>query len=336
MTIQENVCQKVGRNNLEVPRHLINSIIVLKPVQTFSINITKPFNCLYTLWKPSHFFTGLEVHSKKCSWRTFRLNKKIFTAVRMYLSGDHLIVKVFANRKLSKEQLIYIQQHIKRSYGLDERYKLPKKIVATNEYVRNIFSKLRGTRISCPENIFEISIVSLLLQNTNISRTTTMFKKLIERYGRLVMFDQMSLYTFYSPDDLLSVSEDELKEYCRLGYRAKYIKNYADFFSKNDESELRKLSKDNLLTLLETIKGVGTYTSNIVASSALRDTKAIPFDAWNRKILASRLYAADPDDTDVLKIRINNDFGEYAGLIAMYVIENEYINNPVVPLLNEN
>lgn len=334
MTIQENGYQKVGKNNLSSPQHLIDSAIHLKLIQTITIGVSKPFNRLYTLWKPSHFFTGLEAHSAESSWRTFRIDKVTFAAAKMYLMGDSLVVEVFANIGLSDAQLLNLRAHIIHSYGLTESYDLPPQVVEVNPYVKAFYPKLLGTRISCPENFFEISIVSLLLQNTNISRTTSMFRNLIERYGRLVIFDEMALFTFYSPEDVLAATEEELKELCRLGYRAKYIKNYSDFFSKNDDADLQKLDKEKLLTLLETIKGVGKYTSNIVASSALRDTKAIPFDAWNRKILASKLYSVNPADPESLWTRINEDFGEFAGLIAMYVIESEYIDKPVVPLLS--
>lgn len=334
MMIQENGYQKVGRNNLISPQQLIDSAVHLKRVQTLSISIIKPFNRLYTLWKPSHFFTGLEVHSAECSWRTFRIDKETFAAAKMYFQGDCLVVEVFTNIELSDAQFSNLREHIIRSYGLMEPYNLPSQVVEENSHVKTLSPKLIGTRISCPESIFEISIVSLLLQNTNISRTTSMFRNLIERYGRLVIFDEMALFAFYSPEDVLVITEEELRDLCRLGYRAKYIKNYSDFFSKNNETDLRKLDKEELLTLLETIKGVGTYTSNIVASSALRDTKAIPFDAWNRKILASKLYDADPSDAETLRARINGDFGAFAGLIAMYVIENEYIDKPVVPLMS--
>lgn len=333
MTTQENEYQKVGRNNLEVPAHLVNFAITLKRVRTLSVELAQPFNYLYTLWKPSHFYTGLEVHSGSCSWRTFRLSKEIYTAAKMFVSGNILVAEVFANDELDEERLMQLRGQIIRSYGLNEVYDVPEQIAEVNKYVKEFFPNLWGTRISCPEDFFEISIISLLLQNTNISRTTTMFRKLIEYYGSLVVFDDVALYSFYSPEDILSVTEEELKESCRLGYRAKYIRNYADFFSTNKESELRKLSKKELLATLETIKGVGTYTSSIVASSALRDTEAIPFDAWNRKILASRLYGTDSADTEALRARIVSDFGKYAGLIAMYVIENEYIDKPVVPLI---
>lgn len=329
---QENGYQKVGKNNLIVPQRLVDLSIVLKPVYTFIISVSQPFNRLYTLWKPSHFYTGLEIHSADCSWRTFRVDSKTFAAAKMYLQRDDLVIEIFANTVLNECQISDLREHVIRSYGLTDTYHIPAHIVEINPHVKAFFPKLQGTRISCPENIFEISIISLLLQNTNISRTTTMFKNLMERYGRIVIFDGMALYTFYSPQDLLTVTDNELKE-CRLGYRAKYIRNYAEFFSQHHENELRKLSKEDLLALLETIKGVGTYTSSIVASSALRDTKAIPFDAWNRKILASRLYGTDFTDTEALKMHIIRDFGDFSGLIAMYVIENEYIEKPVVPLL---
>lgn len=335
MTILENEYLKVGRNNLDVPLHLVESAISLQHVKTLSLRVVKPFNCLYTFWKPSHFFTGLEVHSPNCSWRSFRVDSETFTAAKMIFQDDEIKIEIYANKKLTLEQVADLQKHIISSYGLDEGYELPQQIIDANRHVSNFLPMLYGTRISCPEYFFEISIVSLLLQNTNISRTTSMFRKLIEHYGKLVLFDGMALFSFYSPEDVLTATEEKIKENCRLGYRAKYIRNYADFFSKNSELELRKLGKEELLSLLETIKGVGKYTSNIVASSALRDTKAIPFDSWNRKILASRLYDADSLDTEYLRVQIEKDFGEFSGLIAMYVIENEYIGNPVVPLLKE-
>ncbi len=334
MMIQEKEYQKVGKNNLHVPMHLVNSIISLKYIQTLKIKIKRPFNFLYTFWKPSHFFTGLEVHSGTCSWRTFRLSKNTYTATKMYEDNDFLVVEIFANKELSSDIISHLEEHIVYSYGLNENYEIPERLIVLNKYVNELFPKLRGTRISCPESIFEISVISLLLQNTNISRTSSMFRKLIEQYGKLVIFDDVVLFTFYSPEDILLVLEDELKEKCRLGYRAKYFKNYADFFSKNRETELRRLTKSDLLNSLETIKGVGPYTSNIVAASALRDRKAIPLDAWNRKILASGLYSIDYLEKGDLLKRITSDFEEYSGLIAMYVIEYEYLDKPVVPLIS--
>jgi len=89
-----------------------------------------------------------------------------------------LFAEVFANDELDEERLMQLRGQIIRSYGLNEVYDVPEQIAEVNKYVKGFLPNLWGTRISCPENFFEISIVSLLLQNTNISRTTTMFRKL--------------------------------------------------------------------------------------------------------------------------------------------------------------
>lgn len=323
----------VGKNNLMAPVNLYENAIHLGCRTETSVAITMPFNKLYSLWKPSHFYTGLEIHSHEFSWRTFRLHDNTITGLKMHVRGNELIAEVYSKEPLTADQIENVQRILKRSYGTDEPLNIPKSIIDANQHVKELFPSFKGTRISCPENLFEISVVSLLLQNTNISRTTSMFSNLVRYYGKLVLFDGIALFAFFAPSDFSSATESELKEKCRLGYRAKYILNYADFFQLHKDNELRTLEREELLSMLKTIKGVGPYTSNIVASSALRDKTAIPFDSWNRKILAEKLYSSDPNDLADLHSRIVNDFGEYAGLISMYVIENEYKDNPVVPLM---
>lgn len=332
---QENGYRKVGKNKLNVPEEMLNSAIDLSVVTSFSIEVIKPYNFLYSLWKPSHFYTGLEMHSGNISWRSFRVNQSLFTVVKMLYGDCELYVDVYSNRDLNSNECKQLKDWIINAYGLNERYSVPDEVANKNKYVKNLWKFFKGTRISCPENFFEISIISLLLQNTTITRTTTMFHNLIKHYGYLVRFEDKALFSFYSPEELISVTESELREKCRLGYRAKYIANYANFFSNYNDNDLRKLNKDTLLNLLQEIKGVGIYTANVVASSALRDTQAIAFDSWNRKILANKLYNIECDDVDILKDKMFNDFGVYAGIIALYVVENEYKDNPVVSLIDE-
>jgi endonuclease III len=326
---------KIGVNNLEVPDKFLKTQINLEFQKKFIMTTAEPFNFRYSFWKPSHFYTGLEAHSLTHSYRTFRFNTQTYTAIDAYQTDNLLNIDIYANKKLLPIEIDTLYSHIIYSYGLLEINKLSCKIIAKNKQIKEIIKKFIGTRISCPETLFEISVVSLLLQNTTISRTTTMFRKLIEDYGSVVKFRNIALFSFYSPDDLFEVTETKLKKNCRLGYRAKYIINYAKFFVLNHELDLRKLDKQALLEKLQTIKGVGPYTSNVVASHALRDKKIIPLDSWNRKILSETIYNTAMLDKEELRQLLIDDFGDYAGLIALYVIENEYIDNPVVKLIDE-
>lgn len=325
---------KLGRNNLIVSDKLAHSLVTMKMRSKISIVMPSDLNYLYTFWKPSHFYTGLEVHSGKCSWRTFREGTDLHVGVKMFPKGNNLSVEIFSNKILTNEQIAQIKKRIVRSYGLSEKIRIPSSVISKNKFIKKIYPQFKGTRISCPESFFEISIISLLLQNTTISRTTTMFRKLMERYGRLVEFDDVVLFNFYAPSDVLSISEEELKLECRLGYRAKYIHNYAEFFCDHSEISLRKMSKEEIISALQRIKGVGTYTSNVVSASALRDSSSIPLDSWNRKILSLSLYNYENLSPECLMNNMNSDFGDIAGLIALYAIEYEYISKPVVPLLS--
>jgi 3-methyladenine DNA glycosylase/8-oxoguanine DNA glycosylase len=324
---------KIGINQLDVPSQNVNAVVILNFQKSFKIIPEQPYNFQYSMWKPSHFYTGLEVHSSKYSWRTMRFDLNTFAAFVAHEQKNYIEFCLYANTHLSEYAIEKIKKRIIYSYGLHEPCNIPKKITGKNNYVKTVYTKYSGTRISCPENIFEISIISLLLQNTTIKRTTSMFRNLIENYGKLVKINDIVLYVFFHPMDLINIKETELKEKCRLGYRAKYIKNYATFFNNNYEDDLWKLSKAELLEKLQTIKGVGPYTSNVVASHALRDTQAVSLDSWNRKILSKNIYNREPIEKDELNDMLCRDFDKYAGIISTYIIENVYSENPVVPLL---
>jgi 3-methyladenine DNA glycosylase/8-oxoguanine DNA glycosylase len=327
---------KMGKNQLEVSEKLFQESLKLEFQQELIAMITEPFNFRYSLWKPSHFYTGLEAHSLTHSYRTFRLAQDVYTAIESYEQEGIIHIKIYANSFLPEDMIQSLYHQFIYSYGIQEAYTIPKWVIEKYEPTKEIIKRFYGTRISCPESLFEIAVVSLLLQNTTITRTVQMFKNLIEQYGKVVQFNNIALFSFYTPEELLLVTERELKKYCRLGYRAKYIINYAQYFTCNKSLQAEGMDKKTLLSNLQTIKGVGPYTATVITSSALRDTSAIPLDSWNRKILSKVIYQQDSIDKQNLYDMLIKDFENYAGLVSLYVIENEYKDDPVVPLLDED
>jgi hypothetical protein len=74
----------------------------LYQVDTLKLNYSLPFNFRYTFWKPSHFRTDLECHSKSVSWRTFRFGQTL-CGIRFEIERKELIASVFANDSWSQE-----------------------------------------------------------------------------------------------------------------------------------------------------------------------------------------------------------------------------------------
>ncbi len=323
----------IGRNNIEVPKKSIGSIIQLTYQETYIISVLEPFCFRYSLWKPSHFYTGLEVHSETESWRSFRLKNDLFVIAKMFMIDNMFYAEIFSNQKMNEADHNKLRKRLIHSYGLQEKNYIDYKLL---NMIGDDLYDLYGMRISCPENYFEISVLSLILQNTTVKRTTDMLKLLLDTYGRLVECENIILKVFFTPDELIGISEENLKTICKLGYRARFIKNYAAFFSDNHEGVLEELDEISLINKLQTIKGVGPYTSNVIASHVMRSKTAIPLDCWNRKILGKVLYQDETIEGQKLLRNMSDDFQGICGVIALYIIENQFKNCPVTSLIDES
>lgn len=303
----------------------------LRLVDELEFKVRKPFNFRLTLWKPSHFRTDLENHTKLMTRRTFRLGET-FTAVQMQMKGNTFVAKVFASGKWTDTLRSRLSRRLDAAYGLSEDISGFLQSAQVTPVTRSAATKLAGMKISCPENLFEISVLSLLMQNTTIQRSTQMLELLLIHYGAVVQVNDWSLRTFFSPKEILQISESELRTVCRLGYRAKYLPRFANFFASNKDEDLITMNTDVLKAEIQKIKGVGPYTANIVASHALRDPSALPLDVWNRKILAKALFDSNSADPARIRQQLESIFPGCAGLAALYLIEYEYFDSPLAPL----
>jgi len=305
--------------------------LALKKKETIRLPIQKPFHFRCTLWKPSHFSTDLEQHTATRTWRTFRFGAELF-GVRFDKRDDYLLLHIFSKNKLSDESRARLIRRIETAYGLSEDlsefYKAARTLPALVRPIR----ALKGMRISCPESIFEIAIISLLLQNTTIQRSTQMTRNVLQRFGRSVSFDGRTLWCFPSPADLAGVPEDILRTECRLGYRAKYLPAFAQFFLANDDDALRELKREEVILTLQSIKGVGPYTAGVIASHALRDPDALALDVWNTKLAGKAFFGRENIKPDHVRKFLQRQVPGHAGLALLYLVESEYLKSPMTTL----
>lgn len=308
------------------PRALIH-------VDTLRLPVRQPFNFRYTLWKPSHFATGLEQHSQDTTWRTFRVDD-LLCGVVLHMDGDDAVrAEVYADGVWRETGRTRLTARLTHSYGLDEDIAA---FIARAEQVppmREPLKALAGMRQSCPENLFEIAIISLLLQNATVARTTQMMTNLLDHYGRVVEFDGVTLKAFFRPDEIAGMDEATFRGRDRLGYRAKYIGRFAEFFASRDLGLADHTDKAELVREFQTIKGVGPYTAAIIAGHAVRDPSALALDVWNRKLLAKRFLDVDDAEAGVVMAEMTRLFPGYEELAGLYVIEDTYRAQAVVELV---
>ncbi|WP_030303234.1 hypothetical protein [Streptomyces katrae] len=308
------------------------TLLHLDHADTLQLPVTGdgPFNILHTLWKPSHYATGLEAHTRESSWRTFRVGD-LTAGVRLRYEDRTVIADIHTDGDYKPHHREQLTARLIASYGLDEDAAAFTALAEQVPAMREPLAALAGMRQSCPEDYFEIAVIALLLQNTTVSRTTTMTRNLLTHHGKLVHFDGITLRAWFTPAELAAVTAATLKEKDRLGYRANSLPAFAAFFTDHTSDEL---AGEDLVEVFQEIKGVGPYTAAVMASHASRDPSVFGIDVWNRKILARRIFdAADADPTAITR-RMNDLFPGHAGTAALYLVEHEYLNAPVAPLLD--
>lgn len=308
-------------------------IRALVHVDTLRLPVKRPFNFRYTLWKPSHFATGLEQHNQDTSWRTFRIGELLCGVVMTMDNADTLRAEVYSDGSWHETARDRLASRLTHSYGLDEDISAFVALAQRVEAMREPLAALAGMRQSCPENLFEIATISLLLQNATIARTTQMMTNLLNHYGQLAKFDGLTLKAFFTPEEITGIDEAAFRERDRLGYRAKYIGRFAEFFRKHDPNEVDHADKAELMRQFQEIKGVGPYTAAIIAGHAVRDPSALGLDVWNRKLLAQRLFGLDDTEARAVMTEMTRLFPRYEGLAALYFIEETYRKRALVELV---
>lgn len=244
--------------------------------------------------------------------------------------------EVYSDGAWSSHQRSHLTARLIHAYGFDEDISGFVTQAESVPQMREPLAALTGMRQSCPENLFEIATVSLLLPNATVARTTQMMTNLLDHYGKVVEFDGVQLKAFFTPTEIAGTGEAAFREQDRLGYRAKYIGRFVEFFAEHDPDAVDQSGKADLMAEFQTIKGVGPYTAAVIAGHAVRDHAALGLDVWNRKLLAQRFLGVEDAEPDTVSAEMHRLFPGYEGLAALYVVEDVYRHQAVVRLVQSN
>src|SRR5690349_21710946 len=135
--------------------------IALDPVDSFELKPSTPFDFRHTIWKPSHFSTGLEQHSSVKSWRTFRIADQLCGLVMSMTDAGTLRLDVHSQPTWTAEHSARLARRVTHSYGLDEDLTEFVELASKSDAMGHALDLFCGMRQSCPENLFEIAIISL-------------------------------------------------------------------------------------------------------------------------------------------------------------------------------
>ncbi len=155
----------------------------------------------------------------------------------------------------------------------------------------------------------------IISQNNNIPRIKSLVETLAREYGdKIEAYSVGDFYSFPSAQKIADAGIDKLRE-LKVGFRAPYIHDAATKVASGeiDLDALDRLSTDELLKALMSIKGVGLKVASCVALFAYGRLDCFPIDVWVKRVL-DKYY---PDGFD------HTSLPNTAGLVQQYLFYYE-------------
>lgn len=207
-----------------------------------------------------------------------------------------------------------------RSYfDIDRDYAdIKNKLKATDERLISAIDAKGGVRI-LNQDFFETLISFIISQNKQIPHIKQIVHTLSERYGDEVVVEGNKHYLFPTVEQLLAVSEDELRD-CKVGFRAPYIRDAVEKVADGtiSEQELRAMTQRNCMEKLMTIKGVGAKVANCVMLFSLGHRATFPVDVWMKRIMEYMYFDGETKKEEIEKLAYEM-YGEYSGYAQQYL-----------------
>ncbi|RPI26812.1 MAG: hypothetical protein EHM70_18540 [Chloroflexota bacterium] len=190
-----------------------------------------------------------------------------------------------------------------------------------------ILAKWRGMRPLNYSSLYEYLMIAIVLQNATVRRSVNMMQVLLETYGTLLSFDGKELYCFWEPDDIVAVTEEQLRA-LKVGYRAKSIKRVTDAFAGGqvDELELRKKSREDQRQALLDLYGIGPASVGYILFDVFHHLDELNYiSPWEQKIYSRLFFGQVPESPvparDLLAF-FNERYAEYRMLAVHYFWED--------------
>ena len=214
---------------------------------------------------------------------------------------------------------------IEEYFDLNRNYEEIKNILSNiDESMATSIKYGEGIRI-LNQDLWEMIISFIISANNNIPRIKGIIERLSTKYGKEIIWEGKSYYTFPTPNELRDVT---VEDYRKLGLGFRDIRLYETVHMVLDgKVDLEKiaLEKDTLKVReqLLCLSGVGPKVADcILLFSTLKRLEVFPIDVWVRRVM-NDLYIKNPDENKVNKKEIERlateKFGNLAGIAQQYL-----------------
>lgn len=178
----------------------------------------------------------------------------------------------------------------------------------------------KGIRILNQEP-YETTISFIISARNYIPSIKRSIELISQRYGESIgSYKGKEYYSFPSPQTLASADEEELRDNCRVGYRAKYIVNSSKMIYNKEVvlDRLFELTRDEAKEELLKLPGVGPKVANCILLFSLNKNDAFPVDTWVKRVMETLYFKEDTSNKKISQYADEN-FGSLGGFAQQYL-----------------
>ena len=217
-----------------------------------------------------------------------------------------------------------IKDICKEYFDLDNNYEdIKMKLSKIDDNLKNSITYGYGIRI-LKQDLWETIISFIISANNNIPRIKGIIERLSKNYGKEIIWNNKSYYTFPTKEEMSNVSVDELRK-LGLGFRDKRVYDTTHILLENSkilEDLEKEENTEKVREQLLELPGVGPKVADCIMLFALKRFEVFPIDVWVRRVM-NDLYIKEEDETKVNKRQIENlakeKYKKLAGLAQQYL-----------------
>ncbi|WP_054955278.1 DNA-3-methyladenine glycosylase 2 [Paenibacillus dakarensis] len=174
-----------------------------------------------------------------------------------------------------------IALHVREWFDLDTDLAPFYKMAKQDKILEGAAQQFYGLRNMGIPDLFEAICWGIIGQQINLAFAYTLKRRLVERYGRSILYEGDLYWVFPVPETIASLSVEEMEDLRMTVKKREYLIDVAKLFVNG------QLSKESLLLaadcktaekMLVKIRGIGPWTANYVLMRCLRYASAFPID----------------------------------------------------------
>lgn len=224
-----------------------------------------------------------------------------------------------------KDDLNYIKSYLR----LDIDYVNILNKIQKDNYIKQAIKKYPNIRLLRQD--FEQTLISFLISsNKNIKGIRSTIRNMNKKFGKSLNVLDKKIWLFPNTESLANADLEELLE-CKLGYRAKFIKDAARFILKNNlKKKFKETNESETREALLEINGVGDKIADCVLAFSLSFDNVTPLDVWAKRVLINFYKLSPKLKYEEMRLWTKNYFDGYAAWAGQFLYE--YIRNKTTSL----